>query len=129
MARERAQVSAFGAFLDSTVDRVSDTLLFSGVALYYFYRPVLTGSSVSRVLEAKFLREDPVTDWLGGLSAVVALGGSFMVSYTGRGPRAWAMDCKVGWFERPERLIGAAGRAASFGVSAGHASTRCSCWR
>jgi phosphatidylglycerophosphate synthase len=114
VARARGEVSAFGAFLDSTVDRVSDTLLFLGIALYYFYRPVLTSSSVSRVFEAKFFGEDPINDWLVGLSALVALAGSYMVSYTRARAEGLGADCRVGWFERPERLIVLLG-AALFG--------------
>ncbi len=116
VARERGRVSAFGAVLDSTADRVSDSLLFIGVALYYFYRPVLVSSSLSRVLEAKYFRVDPVTDWLVGFSALVALAGSYMVSYTRARAEGLGTDCRVGWFERPERLIVLLG-AALFGVS------------
>lgn len=114
VARERGEVTAFGAFFDSTVDRVSDTLLFLGVALYYFYLPVRTGSTVSGVLTAKVLGEDPVNDWLVGLSALVALAGSYMVSYTRARAEGLGTDCRVGWFERPERLIVLLG-AALFG--------------
>ena len=114
VARERGEVSAFGAFFDSTVDRVSDTLLFLGVALYYFYLPVETGQTVSGVLTAKFFGEDPVNDWLVGFSALVALAGSYMVSYTRARAEGLGTDCKVGWFERPERLIVLLG-AALFG--------------
>jgi CDP-diacylglycerol--glycerol-3-phosphate 3-phosphatidyltransferase len=105
VARERDRVTAFGAFLDSTVDRVGDTLLFAGIAAYYFYLPVLASSSVSRVLESKFLGDDPVNNWLTGLSALVALGGAYMVSYTRARAEGLGLDCRVGWFERPERLI------------------------
>lgn len=114
VARERGEVTAFGAFLDSVVDRVSDTLLFLGVALYYFYLPVETGRTVSGVLSAKFLGHDPVNDWLVGFSALVALAGSYMVSYTRARAEGLGTDCKVGWFERPERLIVLLG-AALFG--------------
>jgi CDP-diacylglycerol--glycerol-3-phosphate 3-phosphatidyltransferase len=116
VARERGEVSAFGAFLDSTVDRVSDTLLFLGIALYYFYLPVLTSSSVSRVLVAKVLNEDPVINWLVGFSALLALAGSYMVSYTRARAEGLGVDCRAGWFERPERLIVLLG-AGLFGVS------------
>jgi phosphatidylglycerophosphate synthase len=114
VARERGEVTAFGAFFDSTVDRLSDTLLFLGVALYYFYLPVQTAQTVSGVLTAKFFGEDPVKDWLVGFSALVALAGSYMVSYTRARAEGLGTDCKVGWFERPERLIVLLG-AALFG--------------
>lgn len=115
VARERGRVTAFGAFLDSTVDRVSDTFLFVGIAAYYFYLPVITGSSVSRVLESKFFNEEPTNYWLTGLSALLALGGAYMVSYTRARAEGLGLECKVGWFERPERLIVLLG-AGLFGV-------------
>lgn len=114
LARIARQESSFGAFLDSVVDRVSDTLLFLGVALYYFYLPVETGRTVSAVLTAKAVGADPVNDWLVGASALVALVGSYMVSYTRARAEGLGTDCKVGWFERPERLIVLLG-AALFG--------------
>ena len=114
VAREQGRESRFGAFLDSTLDRVSDTLLFTGIAAYYFYLPVVTGSSVSRVFESKFLGQEPVNDFLVGLSAIVALAGSYLVSYTRARAEGLGVDCKVGWFERPERLVLLLG-AAAFG--------------
>jgi CDP-diacylglycerol--glycerol-3-phosphate 3-phosphatidyltransferase len=115
VAREQGKESAFGAFLDSTVDRVSDTFLFLGVSLFYFYRPVLTASTLSGVLESKYLGMEPVNDWLVGLSGLLALAGGYMVSYTRARAEGLGLECKVGWFERPERLIVLLG-AALFGV-------------
>ena len=114
VARARGEVTAFGAFLDSVVDRVSDTLLFLGVALYYFFLPVETGRTVSGVLISQSRGEDLVNYWLTGASALVALAGSYMVSYTRARAEGLGTDCKVGWFERPERLIVLLG-AALFG--------------
>jgi CDP-diacylglycerol--glycerol-3-phosphate 3-phosphatidyltransferase len=37
--------------------------------------------------------------------AALALVGSFMVSYTRARAEGLGLDCKVGWFERPERLV------------------------
>jgi len=115
VARERGKETRFGAFLDSTVDRVSDTLLLLGVSAYYFYLPVLTASTVSSVLESKYLGNEPVNDWLVGLSGLLALAGAYMVSYTRARAEGLGLECKVGWFERPERLIVLLG-AALFGV-------------
>jgi phosphatidylinositol phosphate synthase len=115
VARERGKETRFGAFLDSTVDRISDTLLLLGVSAYYFYLPVLTASTVSSVLESKYLGNEPVNDWLVGLSGLLALAGAYMVSYTRARAEGLGLECKVGWFERPERLIVLLG-AALFGV-------------
>jgi phosphatidylglycerophosphate synthase len=41
--------------------------------------------------------------------------GSFLVSYTRARAEGLGIDCKVGWFERPERLLLILG-AALFGV-------------
>ena len=38
------------------------------------------------------------------LTAVVALVGSFMVSYTRARAEGLGLECRVGWFERPERM-------------------------
>jgi len=37
--------------------------------------------------------------------AVLALVGSFMVSYTRARAEGLGLECRVGWFERPERLV------------------------
>jgi CDP-diacylglycerol--glycerol-3-phosphate 3-phosphatidyltransferase len=37
--------------------------------------------------------------------AVLAMVGSFMVSYTRARAEGLGLDCKVGWFERPERMV------------------------
>ena len=49
------------------------------------------------------------------LTAVLALVGSFMVSYTRARAEGLGLECKVGWFERPERTVLLI-VAASFGV-------------
>ena len=36
MARTSGQMSPFGAFLDSTLDRIGDAAIFGGLAIYYF---------------------------------------------------------------------------------------------
>ena len=115
VARERGRETAFGAFLDSTVDRMSDTLLFLGVAAFYFYRPVLAARTLSGAMESRILGYEPVNDWMVGLSALLALAGAYMVSYTRARAEGLGLDCKVGWFERPERLIVLLG-AALLGV-------------
>ena len=105
VARYQGRESAFGAFLDSTLDRVSDTLLFGGVAAYYFYKPVLAASSLVPSFEHRLSHQDPLGDWLRGLAAVAALAGAYLVSYTRARAEGLGLECNVGWFERPERLI------------------------
>ena len=48
---------------------------------------------------------EPVTWAAIALLAVLALMGSFMVSYTRARAEGLGLDCRVGWFERPERMV------------------------
>jgi CDP-diacylglycerol--glycerol-3-phosphate 3-phosphatidyltransferase len=115
VARAQKRESTFGAFLDSTLDRVSDTLLLLGVAAYYFYRPVLAASSLPPTFEARLAGYGAMDDYLRGMAAVVALAGAYLVSYTRSRSEGLGVPCNVGWFERPERLIVLLG-AALFGT-------------
>jgi CDP-diacylglycerol--glycerol-3-phosphate 3-phosphatidyltransferase len=115
VAREQGRESAFGAFLDSTLDRISDTLLFLGVAAYYFYRPVLAAASLPATFEARLAGYGTVDDYFRGMAAVLALAGAYLVSYTRSRAEGLGIQCNVGWFERPERLIVLLG-AALFGI-------------
>jgi CDP-diacylglycerol---glycerol-3-phosphate 3-phosphatidyltransferase len=71
----------FGAFLDSTLDRVAEIILFGGFIFYYV------------------LQEDAVM--LG--VAYVAITGSLMVSYTRARAEALGFSCKIGIMSRVER--------------------------
>lgn len=105
VARAQGRESAFGAFLDSTLDRVSDTLLFLGVAAHYFFQPVRAAQLLLPEFEARLAGASPVDDWLRGMAAVAALAGSYLVSYTRARSEGLGQACRVGWFERPERLL------------------------
>jgi len=83
MARTQGKVSRFGAFLDSTLDRWTELLLYTGVVWYY-------------------LNTDQPT---GVLLAVAALGASFMVSYARARAEGVGFACKEGIFTRFERLV------------------------
>jgi len=80
LSRRTGTASALGAFLDSTVDRLSESLVLVG--LYWYYR----GS------------------WFG-LLVVVALVFSLMVSYVRARAEGVGRECKVGLFERPVRVL------------------------
>ena len=75
--------TTFGAFLDSTLDRASDFVIYAGIALYYAWAAPANITFV--------------------LLAMVAFFNSFMISYT----RARAEDlidsCTVGFWQRGER--------------------------
>ncbi len=85
LARHTGQVTKMGAFLDSTLDRVSEAAMLLGVLIYYLF---LGGSPV-----------------LGILFVFLALISSLMVSYLRARGEALGMECAVGIFTRPERVI------------------------
>jgi len=83
VARRLGRVTAFGAFLDSTLDRYSDLALYMGLVVYY----TLIGRTFYMVL------------------AALAMASSFMVSYARARAESLIPLCKVGFMERPERLV------------------------
>ncbi len=83
VARRLGRVTAFGAFLDSTLDRYSDLALYIGLVVYY----AVIGRTFYLIL------------------AAVAMASSFMVSYSRARAESLIPTCKVGFMERPERLV------------------------
>jgi len=83
VARATNQVTLFGAFFDSVVDRYSDLVLLMGLLVYY--------ASINRFFYIV-------------LTAVV-MTGSVMVSYTRARAECVIPKCKVGFMERPERMV------------------------
>jgi len=83
VARYAGKESAFGAFLDSTTDRISEGITLAALGLYF-----------ARV------------QGYGELAAIfVFLIASFLVSYTRARAEALGLQCKVGLMSRPERII------------------------
>lgn len=83
VARQTGQVSVFGAFFDSVMDRYSDVAIFFGLLVFY-----ARGNRLFYV----------------GLVAFV-MTASVMVSYTRARAEALIGSCKVGFMERPERIV------------------------
>lgn len=83
VARESSRVTRFGGFLDSVLDRYSDLILLMGLLVYY--------ASIDRFFYIV-------------LTAVV-MTGSVMVSYTRARAENTIASCKVGFLERPERIV------------------------
>jgi soluble lytic murein transglycosylase len=83
LARASGQVTAFGAFLDSVIDRYSDIAVMLGIVVLYARMP------------------NP----RGALVAMAGLAGSVMVSYIKARAESIGVECSVGLMERPERLI------------------------
>ena len=84
LARKRGTTSSFGAWLDSTCDRVADGAVFGALALWY------AGKGDDDVLLAVTL---------------FVLVSSLVVSYEKARAEGLGMTCDVGIAERPERLI------------------------
>lgn len=89
VAKAQRRVSAFGALLDSTTDRLSDALFFLPLAWLYGVSPDIAA------------RDQP---WVAVL-ALVALVASFLVSYVKARAESIGFDCSVGLAERAERII------------------------
>jgi CDP-diacylglycerol--glycerol-3-phosphate 3-phosphatidyltransferase len=83
LARGTGKKSRFGAFLDSTLDRVSDAAIILGLTAYYMAR----GARVPVAL------------------LLVSLVSSLLVSYVRARAEAEGFECKIGLLTRVERLF------------------------
>jgi CDP-diacylglycerol---glycerol-3-phosphate 3-phosphatidyltransferase len=83
VARASNQVTRFGGFFDSVVDRYSDASLFFGLIVFY-----ARGNRIFYVL----------------LTALVMIS-AIMVSYARARAESLIGTCRVGFMERPERLV------------------------
>jgi len=97
VARRGGMVSTFGAFFDSTLDRIGEAVLYAGIAVYF-----QTAASQAA----------PV---LGVVACLAALTGSFLVSYTRARAEGLGLDCRVGLAQRPERILGVGAPTLFFG--------------
>jgi CDP-diacylglycerol---glycerol-3-phosphate 3-phosphatidyltransferase len=84
MARSSGQVSTFGAFWDSTLDRIGDAAIFGGLAMYY----VGPGDN----------------DWFAAL-AIYCLSMGSVTSYARARAESLGMQARVGIAERADRLV------------------------
>ncbi len=105
LARRAGLASRFGAFLDSTLDRLSEALVLLGILGFYLRNLLALVLHPERALLQISTGLDPLTWAVVAFTAALALVGSFMVSYTRARAEGLGLDCKVGWFERPERLV------------------------
>ena len=86
VARSRGRVTRFGAFFDSVIDRYSDVIVYVGIMVFY----ARNTTAHSTLLVA-----------LTGLALV----GSVMISYSRARAESLDIACKVGFLERPERVV------------------------
>jgi CDP-diacylglycerol--glycerol-3-phosphate 3-phosphatidyltransferase len=99
VARASGRVSAFGAFYDSTLDRVGESALFAGIAVFFLRGGVPDGLAVVAVL-----------------SAVAALASGLIVSYARARAEGLGLECKVGLAQRAERILGLGAPTLFFGA-------------
>ncbi len=83
VARIGNMSSTFGALYDSVLDRYSELTVFFGICFYLINQ----GYVISSII------------------AFVALIGSLMVSYVRARAEGLGLDCKVGFMQRPERVV------------------------
>ena len=83
VARATGRSSPFGSFYDSTLDRISEIVIY--LSLLYYY--VNNG------------------DGRTGYVILIAMGGALMVSYARARAEALGFACLVGFLQRPERIV------------------------
>jgi CDP-diacylglycerol--glycerol-3-phosphate 3-phosphatidyltransferase len=83
LARNGALTGRFGAFFDSSLDRVSEAIVFAGFLMYYYNQQDLRNL----------------------LLAFIVCILSFMVSYTRARAEGLGIDCEVGLLPRPGRVL------------------------
>jgi CDP-diacylglycerol--glycerol-3-phosphate 3-phosphatidyltransferase len=98
VARRSNKSSTFGAFLDSTLDRLADGALLGGLAVFYAINPVHHNIPMMVV-------------------ALAGLIGAFMTSYIRARAESLGVDAKVGMVQRPERFVLLSAPQALFGLA------------
>jgi CDP-diacylglycerol--glycerol-3-phosphate 3-phosphatidyltransferase len=86
VARLTGRVTKFGGFLDSSLDRVSDMVVFLGIISFY-------------------ASNTPQHSLLNTILAGVAMMFSVMVSYTTARSEGLGVKANVGFLQRPERVV------------------------
>jgi CDP-diacylglycerol---glycerol-3-phosphate 3-phosphatidyltransferase len=87
VARGGAMVTRFGAFYDSTLDRIGDGATFIGIGAF-----LLTAPDVANRVPAT-------------IACMVAILSSLLVSYARARAEGLGIDCKVGIAQRAERIV------------------------
>jgi CDP-diacylglycerol--glycerol-3-phosphate 3-phosphatidyltransferase len=97
VARRTGRSTVFGAFYDSTLDRVADGALMAGLTVFYMTSPVHHNIYMVVVCLAGII-------------------GTFLVSYTRARAESLGIDAKVGVMQRPERIVLLSAPQALFGL-------------
>ena len=98
VARGGAMVTRFGAFYDSTLDRVGDGATFIGIGAFLLTAPDVAYRSPAVVL------------------CMIAILASVLVSYARARAEGLGLDCKVGIAQRAERILGLGLASLVFGA-------------
>ena len=94
VARLGGMVSTFGAMYDSVLDRYCELFTLGGISYYLIQ-----------------------TGYVGGaLITFIALVGSIMVSYVRARAEGLGLECKIGFMQRPERVVVTALGALATGI-------------
>src|SRR5213593_2053023 len=88
VARRADMITTFGAFYDSTLDRVGESALFSGIAVHFLRGGV-----------------PPERLTLAVVACLIALAASLIVSYTRARAEGLGLTAKVGIAQRAERVL------------------------
>ena len=83
IARRTGRASRFGALLDSTVDRYAEFIIYLGIGAYFIH----------------------FEDYSTAVGTFLALCGSFMVSYARARAESLGFEAKLGFMQRPERIV------------------------
>src|SRR3954468_228141 len=97
VARRNGTSTVFGAFYDSTLDRVADGALMAGLTVFYATNAI--HHNVYMVVVC-----------------LVGIVGTFLVSYTRARAESLGIDAKVGVMQRPERIVLLSAPQALFGL-------------
>ena len=98
VARRTGRETKFGAFYDSSLDRVSDGMILGGLTV--FYATDTPRHSVAMVI-----------------ICLLAITGTFLTSYTRARADALGIDARVGMLQRPERVVLLSAPQAFFGLA------------
>jgi CDP-diacylglycerol--glycerol-3-phosphate 3-phosphatidyltransferase len=98
VARRTGSSSKFGAFYDSTLDRISDGFVLGGLVVFYATSPKHASTGMLIV-------------------ALLGLIGTFLTSYTRARAEGLGLDAKVGLLQRPERVTLLSAPQGLFGLA------------
>ncbi len=98
VARRTGQSTVFGAFYDSTLDRVADGAVLGGIAYFFASSPVHRNLPMVGI-------------------AIAGIVATFLVSYTRARAEGLGIDAKVGVMQRAERVVLLSAPQAIFGLA------------